>query len=319
MQTQDIVYGRTGQVVEFYAPESLQMLGVPSSVTYSVYEGGDSNDDTALFSGSATVDSVSATIGNGSYPAAAGVSQTNRNLIYLSATTGVVKGRLYLIQNLSGNAEIVEPVRVEANVGVQSLTDLKFDYPLTTATFKGLLCYFTVDATWVATESNILYASEPSYRVRWTYTVGGTVYNAQTYLRLVRKDFKTTLTPKDLVASWPELFHKEPLAQRGEQFQRLIVSAEEKVRADILAEGYRPEQISDTEILDRLVRLACFHEIAQFVASPTQIDREAFIDRTRRDYGDLLTRTLSNLKIPIDVGTEGATSYDPVQRYFFER
>lgn len=314
MNTTEIVYGRTGQTVEFYPPECVRdTLGIPSSVTVSVFRGVDSNDGTAEYTPSVTVDSVSTTLA-----AAGGQGQTNRRRATVASATSIVTGRLYLLDNTSSQREVVEPKKIASTV-IDFVHDLQYDYAITVSTLKGIRCVFTVDATWVATESKILLPSQPDYRLRWQYTVNGVVYNHQTYLRLVRKPFKSSLTFQDLVTRWPDLLDGQPREQRGERYKRMIDAAEDQVRRDILAEGYKPEQFSDTEVIDGLVNHALDYQIARFHCAPPDREREVFIAETRSEYGNLFTRMISTLKVPIDKGAEGNTTTEPVQRYFFSR
>jgi hypothetical protein len=316
MQTTEIVYGRTGQVVEAYFPEVVRdCLGIPSSVTASVFDGEDSNDDTALYSPVVTVDSLSTTLA-----AAAGQDQAAglRNRITVASASGIATDVLYLLDNTSSQREVVEPRKIASTV-IDLVHDLQYVYPITTSTLKGIRCTFTVDATWVATEENITEPNAPSYRVRWQYTVAGTVYNLQTYLRLVRKPFRSTVTYRDLVARWPAMLEGQSREMRGDRFRKLIEAAENTVRTDILAEGYKPEQFNDTETIDRLVNLALDYHIARFLKEPTGRDRETFIAESKLEYGQLLTKMITTLKVALDVGTQGATTVDPVQNYFFRR
>lgn len=315
MKTAEIVFNRTGQEIEFYAPECVrECLGIPSSVTASVFWSGDSNDDDVEFSPTVTVDAVSTTV-----DVASGQGQTTRNKVYLAATTSITAGRLYLLDNASSQREVVEPKKINSADSCELVDDLQYDYAITVSTFKGIRCTFPVDSTWVATETNILHPTEPDYRIRWQYTVGGVVYNHQTYMRLVRKPFKSTITFRDLTARWPTLLSSEAKGQTGEKYKRLIGEAESQVRSDILSSGYRPEQFADSETVDRLVNLALDYSIARFHAQPPGRERSEFISECKREYGDLFTKMITSLKITVDVGTEGASTNTPVQSYFFGR
>lgn len=315
MRTDEVVYNRTGQEVEFYAPESVRdCLGVPSAVTCSVYWSEDSNDSAVEFSPSVSVDATSTTVN-----VASGQAQTTRNKAFLAATTNIVAGQLYLIDNASSQREVVEPRKITAATSCELVQDLQYDYAITVSTFKGLRCSFVVDPTWVVTESNILGPTDPDYRIRWTYTVSGVVYNHQTYMRLVRKPFKSTVTFRDLIARWPTLLSSESRDQRGEKYKRMIDDAEAQVRSDILADGYRPDQVADTETLDRLVNLALDYGVGRFHCAPPNRDRDSFIQECKEEYSRLFTKMVTTLKVQMDVGTEGAITVEPVANYFFRR
>jgi len=315
MRTVELVYNRTGQTVSFYPPETIRdLLGVPSSPSVLVYEGIDSNDDDTEFTSSVTVDSVSTTVDT-----ASGVSSTSRNTLSVAATTSTVVGTLYQVENINGQREIVEAKGIVSADSLVLVDDLQFDYAITTSTLKGIKLTFTVDATWVATENNISLPTEPSYRLLWTYTVGGAVYNAQTYLRLVRKQFKTNTSITDIQKRWPDAKTLDDRARRGQGWKAILEAAIDDVRADILAEGYQPHQLNDSEIVDQLVLLRGCYIAAGAYGAPGARDQEIYIREQRDEYARLFTMCISQLKVGIDKGAEGATSRDPPQRYFFTR
>lgn len=310
-RTVELVYNRTGQVVELYPAQA--HLGIPSNVSAYVYDGTRSNDDTADFTPTVSVDSLSTTLSS-----ASGQSQTVRNRLNVTSSSGFSPGRLVLVDNGSGQREVVEPIKV--STGVVDLTaDLAYDYPTATTTIKGIRMTWTVDAGWVADEGNVITPDVPSYRVRWQYTIASTVYNFQTYLRLVRKTFSHNVTVHDVIRRCPEILAKEPAVQRGQQLRKLIEAAEDRFRVDLLAEGLRPESINDTEIIDELIRTLVLYFHAQNFGAPNNRDRELYVQEMRQEYGNLFGRTISTLKVPLDQGTEGATANRPIKPYVFAR
>src|SRR5437667_55897 len=100
---QNLIYALTGQVIEFYPPQSeIFYFGRPSSAaTYKCWAGTQSMDDTVKFSGTATLDSVSAAL-----TASSGISQTNRRRINV-ASTNVAIGRTYLLESTASQREFV--------------------------------------------------------------------------------------------------------------------------------------------------------------------------------------------------------------------
>jgi hypothetical protein len=134
--------------VEIYA----QASGAISSATVAIY-GPDS--DTALQSGSATVDSVSTTV--------ATVASTNATQFTVSSATDIVAGRRYLL-GLKEGAETVQVERLDGTTvylrhptaGVirvgDTFTGLRVSYALTTATTatRKTNCH----AAWVMTQSS---------------------------------------------------------------------------------------------------------------------------------------------------------------------
>lgn len=309
----ELVYNVTGQVVEMYPPEWSE--GVPSSASCSVFEGEDSADDTAEFSPSVTVDSVSTTV-----DVASGYSQTNRRKMSIAATTSIVIGRQYLAENEKGQRELVTPNLIVSGDYIELEDDLKYDYAVTSSTLKGLRMSFTVDATWVADDTNILHPGRPPYRAVFAYTVNSIARRHYVYLRLVRQIFKTNVTIEDLKEYWPDLGYEESITVRGQQFAYAIEAATDRVRVDIISAGYKPDQFRDTEIVDELVRAKARHIIASMGLVPRGRDVEAFVQETMADYDRLFTRTVSgSLKAGIDVGTEGAISTKPLQTMWWGR
>lgn len=314
MRTTELVYNRTGQVVQFYPPEvTRDLLGVPSSPTVSVWQGMDSNDNDADFTASVTVDSVSLSV-----DAASGVSQATRNRMSVGSTSGVSIGTLYLATNATGQSELIEAKGIATDDLLTLVDDLQFDYAASD-TVKGIRLSFTVNATWVQDESKISLPGVPSYRVLWTYTIGGIVYTAQTYLRLVRKQFKTNTAISDIQKRWPDAKTLDDRARRGQGWRAILEAAIDDVRADILSEGYQPAQFNDSEVVDQLVLLRGCYLAAGAYGAPGARDQETYIREQRDEYARLFTNCITQLKIGLDTGGEGATAPDPVQRYFFNR
>lgn len=307
----EIVFNRTGQTVELYPPEA--HLGIPSNMTAYVYKGTSSDDNASEFAPTVSVDTLSTTLTSD-----AGQGQTNRSRLNVTSSTGAAIGRLLLLDNGKGQREIIDPILVTTGI-VDSAVDLNYDYTTALSTLKGIRMTFPVDSTWVADEGNVLTAGTPSYRVAWQYTIASTVYNYQTYLRLVRKQFKHSLTIHDVLERNPELLAKLPAAERGNAARRLINATEDQLRAAIRAEGYEPSQIQDTETIDELMRTLLMYLYAQSYGAPNNRDREIYVQEMRAEFAQLFGKTISNLTIPIDQGTENATAAEPIQRYIFSR
>ena len=316
-RTHEVLYNLTGQTVSVYPaieydPSGAPIIGVPSSATCSVFVGDKSADDSAEFSPAVTVDAVSTT-----FDSASGSSQTNKRRCYVAATTGIDPGVLYLIENQNEQREIVRPFLVKSADHVDVEQDLAFDYPSTSDTFKGLKMTVTVDATWIATENKISTLAAPSYRVVWSYTLQGAARKHTTYLRMVRKLFRSGVQPEDLFERWPGLYHDEEREIRGQRFRSMINAAEDAVRADLISEGYRPEQFHDTEIIGELVVIKAFHRLGQMGKAPPGMDAEPFREDMAKAYGQLFAKSISTLKVALDVGSEGSAVQKPVQQVWF--
>lgn len=312
-RTVDLIYGQTGQIVETYPEE--WSSGVPSSASASVFEGEESLDNTAEFTPSVTIDPVSTTV-----DAASGYGQTNKSRLYLTATTNIAAGRQYLLEEDSNAVrELVTPRGIVSADYVDLEDDLKYDYS-TGATFKGLRMYFTVDATWVATEANILLPTETSYKVVWTYTVNSLVRRQYTYLRLVRQVLKHGVTLRDLHEYFPDLQYEQFLGQHGEGFARMIDGAFDDFRIDVKRQGYEPSIVRDTEIVHKIVVLKTLLNAAEAGLAPGNRDVETYINERRSAYESLLSGTIAAaLKVAVDQGTEGGVTRPSLQTLWFER
>lgn len=313
----DAIYNVTSQAdVETYPPEWTE--GVPSSATASVYDGDRSLDDTADFSPTVTVDSVSTTVA-----VAAGAGQTTHalNKIYLASVSSIVTGRHYLIENVDTQRELVTPKRVNtASAYIEAEDDLRFTYASGSgSTFKGLRLTFPIDATWAATESNILGPKDPPYKAVWAYTVNSLSRRHYTYLRLVRQKAKHNVTVADVQARCPELLDQEHRQHRGLSLRYAIDDAWGDFRFDVRAEGYEPSQIRDTELVDRIVLAGTLHRLARLGSVFGNRDTEVIVKETKDEYERLFTKVVSSLHVGLDEGTEGAQSMSPVQQYFFRR
>lgn len=305
-QRVDIVYNVTGQTLEFYPPE-----GVPdSAATYSVWEGTESNDNTAEFSGTASADSVSTTV-----DADSGFSQSNRRRVNLTATTNIVVGRDYWLTNAESQKELVRVAAISSGAYVDAEFDLAYDYA-SGATFEGHRQTLTVDSTFVQDESNLSSPDEP-YRVLWSYSVNSVPYRAWTYFDLVRQDRQHGVTIHELRELWPDLPWEQFSGDRGLNWDRQIDAAFERVAFDLRAHGIHLSQVRDADMLDELVRSACMMIIAQSGVSPSGYDGAEFRDRMDALYhGDI---DKARQKMLLDQGKEGAITRQPLRQLWLRR
>lgn len=266
-----LVYNVTGATLEFYPPpDEIAAFGAPTSAaTYSVWAGVQGLDETAQFSGTSTLDTVSTTT-----DAAVGPSQARRNRVPLTATTSTAVGRRYLITNLAasgGQRQIVTVKSIQAADSVDHEQDVQTEFASGSA-FVGLRHSFTVDATFIATQTNInVYGSlssqsqswdaedtrtsAPPYRIRWTYTLGGETRHHWTTFDVCRAPLKHSVTIDHVKVTWPDSVWLEWTQQRGSDFQPQIDEAFDRLKFDIRMAGYDPDMITDPEIVDRLVKL----------------------------------------------------------------
>ncbi len=254
-QTQDIAFGVTGQLVYLDAPE-----GRPSSVTATVYESGDGDDqDAETAIGAASVESGP----NTTTTAAAGASQADPRAIAVTSATGIVVGREYQIRDASGLRErlVVESL---SGTSVKARHRLHNDYA-SGAAFESTRVQATIDATWVADETNLEddRAELPAYRIRWAYVVGGLTYVADTFFDLVRYPGKTTVTPADVERLHPGWLDRLPTDHRKDQGRALIEEAYRTVAIDMQAAGADEDATSNPEVIDDMVRRKAI-ELAEF-------------------------------------------------------
>lgn len=303
-----ITYNVTGQTIPFYAPQ--WALGAPAgNASFSVFAARKSNDDTAEFSGTATLDTVSTTV-----DASSGYAQTDRRKINLTSTTGIQTDRFYVLANGDGQRELIKPRRIVTNDYIENEQELAFDYS-TTATFKGLLQTAAVDATFVATESKINSPAEP-YRVKWTYTIGGVSYIHWTEFDLVRQKAQHSVSFADLVELWPDLGAEEWADQRGSRFAKQIDAAFERVQFEAKMNGIEVWQLRDGQYLDEIIRLCAVMLIAETGLSSGRRDQEQFVAERQKAYKDAFTGAITVLKLAIDRGREGSVTGSPGQLFF---
>lgn len=309
---QSLVYGQTGQEVEFFPPEWVR--GVPTGTpTYAIYEGADSNDGDSELSGNGTIDSVATTVDQVS-----GYSQTNRRRLYVAATTSLERGRQYVLANANGQRELVTPDAIASADYVDLGAPLAYDYPITTSTLKGLRVYFTIDATWIATESNINDQRMP-YRVLWTYTIDSVTYRSWSYLDVVRQRKGHGLNVDDLVESWPDLRGQDWADQRGQGFAKQIDAAFERVEFDARTHRVDVNQLREGQMFDELMRSAVIWVIARTGTAPAGRDVETFQAEAKKQYADDFMQAIGVLKMPVDQSLDGGITDEPFRQPVFRR
>lgn len=246
-QVQDIYFSVTGQTLVCDAPE-----GRPSAVTsVNVYRWDQSDDDDDEFTPSGSVE----TNPNTTTDAAAGSDQTNPNNIPLTATTGIEAGRSYLITSATGEKEWVEVLQISSADSVIARHPLHNTYA-SGSTFQSTRMTATVDATWVADETNMdsTPGPNPMFRVRWVYVVSSKTYVQDTYFNLVRYAGRHGVLPGDIDAMHPGWLDRLPTTHREDQGRRLIDEAYRAVKLDLAGISFDDSAIAESEVVDDLVR-----------------------------------------------------------------
>ncbi len=318
-----LVYGVTGQTVEFYPPDAEVVAdGAPTAAAnYRVLSGTQSNDETAEIAlAAATLDSVSTTLS-----AAAGVSQTNRKSLTLTSGTGVTVRRRYLLTNASGQREVVVVASVSGTAATAE-RDLAYDYA-SGATFIGLRHSFTINATFIQTESKInVYASPsfastvsnitstlaPPYRVEWQYTTPSSSIARRTWstFDVVRQKFKINLSIEDVKAQVPDVVWDEWLNQRGQAFEPQLQEATTMVELDLRMAGIDPDAVRDPWALKQMAKAAFWVVMSRTGWHPPDVDPQQYRVDSEDVYAKLFAKLVTaTQKIWVDTGTKG--SIDP--------
>jgi hypothetical protein len=295
----DIVFGVTGQTLLHRVHQ-----GRPSSATFEVFHECASDEDEPEWSGTATVDSVDATLA-----AAAGVGQSDRASLTLDAGgASVESGRRYRLSQ-NGRVEWALIVSRNGNSLVAS-APLQNAYS-TGADFESTYLSAAVDAAWVADDANLSEASDPTpdYRVRWEIVVGGATLVQFTFFSLVRGALEHGITMHDVEARFWNLIDDTPIDHRADGGSRLIDAAWEDVQADLSGNSIRANGLRDAQLLDQLlihrIRLIC----AANGRRPADMSSEAFLAYAEKEYQRFLERHfLLASTVATAVGTGGSSA-----------
>ena len=234
----DLIYNQTGQSLTFDCPE-----GIPTSVTsvqvWAMTAGDDQTAESAL--DTPAIDSTPST----TFDAASGVSQADRNKCNLTATTGIQVATPYLLTNATGETEWVEIIEVSSGDYARTRYPLANDYAIGD-TFE--TCRISVDVldAWIQDLNNISddLDPNPSWRVRWTYVVGGVTCVRYSTFDVVRYKGAHSVRPIDvdvICPGWMDALPPEHIDDRG---SRLIDAAYSEVVLDL----------SESDIPDELIR-----------------------------------------------------------------
>ncbi len=259
---QDLLFDVTGQLVYFDAPE-----GRPSAVTsVTVYPWNGSDEGTAETAlGSGSVETGPST----TIDAASGSGQADPRVLNVTATTGTVTERSYLLTSADGLREWFDVLEFDSGNTITAKHPLHNAYA-TGDTVQSTRIQATIDATWVADETNLDDSAgpNPSYRVRWVYVVGGVTYVADSYFNLVRYAGKHGVRPQDVELSFPGWLNSLPTDHYQDQGRRLIDEAYRAVKIDLHAVWTDDAMVANPEIIDELTRWKCLEagELAKLLS-----------------------------------------------------
>lgn len=240
--TADILYDVTGQTLRHTVRS-----GRPSAATYAVYAADAGDDDTAEWTGTATIDSVTTTTMSASGPA-----QVDPTLIEVTSATGITAGRSYLLSD-DGQREWVTVVEIDGT-DVYVSSPLRNDYA-SGATFVSCDITAAVDASWVADSDNLTDPSSvaPGYRVRWAVTVDSAAHVELTFFDFVRGAVGHGVTMVDVEARLWNVIEDIPAPHRADQGQRLIEAAWEDVQAMLAGNQINDAAVRDASRVDQLL------------------------------------------------------------------
>ena len=271
----DIAFAVTSQTLSHRVME-----GKPTSATFAVFNDFAGDDDTAEFSGTATVVDVDHQV-----DVACGASSADPQQVKLDATTNINTSTKYLLSEAS-KKEWVQPIEIVSADSVRVRHPLRNDYT-TAATFVGTTITAAVDSTWVADESNLSdhLDSNPSYRVRWEIVVSGVTYVQYSFFDLVRTPITHQIDLDDLNDRAPGLVDSCPTEYRIEQGRPLIDAAWKSVRARLSAMNVDTDALRNDEITDELTILRALNLLARGGWRPLGFDSlTEYITTTQADY-----------------------------------
>ncbi len=254
----DLTYGVAGQSIFYDAPE-----GRPTSVTsITVFRAGVPDDglSEAATTGSAAVETNPSTTTD----AACGTSQADPRHVPVTATTGFVADRDYLIiDTTTGVKEWIEVGGITSADSVDARNPLHNDYAIGSAVVSTRMSISMLDS-WTAdrnrigpsisTDNKAQWITDPHYRVRWVYVVAGVTHVADTYFNLVRYPGHHGVEPQDIDDMLPGWIARLPVDHKKDQGRRFIDEAYREVKIDMAAAEVNDSDVADSEIVDELVR-----------------------------------------------------------------
>lgn len=296
-ETQDILFGVTGQSLVFDAPEG-RATGTPVVSVFENEAGDDTTAETAT-TGSVAVETDPNTTLDG---AAAALQQT----IPLTATTGTLRGRRYLVTNATGESEWVEPKQITSGDSVVVRQPLQNAYASGDA-FVSTRIAIAVNSTWVADRNNISDRLEPNprYRVRWQYVVSSVTYVRYTYFDLVRAAGQYDVNGLDVDRAYPGWLENLPTYHREDQGADLVKEAYRQVKLDFYAQGKADQMARNAEVVNDLVlhRAVVQAEMAKVIAGGGSPDA---VKQANELYQARLLGLIAFTKIPFATDSGGA-------------
>ncbi|TXH41028.1 MAG: hypothetical protein E6Q97_38490 [Desulfurellales bacterium] len=222
----DLVFGISGQTLNRRV-----LPGRPSTASFAVFSDRVGDDETAQFSGTATIDATTTTT-----TAAAGYNTANPRALALTSATGFVVGRKYLLSG-SGQREWVEPIELVGNA-MTVRHAISGNYA-SGAMLESTYITAAVDDIWAASTASLSDALNPwaDYRVRWQYQVAGVDYVEYDELDLLRKNAMHNISIDDLAARMPGLRDRMPVDYRQDNGASIIDATWRALSAELAGIG----------------------------------------------------------------------------------
>ncbi len=306
MRHQELAFNVTGQSLFFDCPE-----GRPTSVTsFDVWaaDADDTGAEEVATSGSPAIETNPDT----TVDTASGVGNiSDRHRVNLAATTGIARGREYLLTSTLGESERVEVREISDGAYVRGRAPLMGSYDVG-STFQSTRITQALLAAWLQDQSNISAVwcadgQSPGYRARVVYVVDGVTCVHHLYFDLLRYPLQQLVTPLDVDRRFPGWINSLPIDYRTDQGATLLQTACDALAMDALGDSKELRAVRETRVLRELVccrAVLCAAE-ANALAGSTRVEQ---LEAAQTIYTQRYNQLLREPKIPIDAGEGGAGS-----------
>jgi hypothetical protein len=258
---------------------------------------GDDGTAEGATGGSASIEATP----NTTLDASSGLGQTDERKLYLTATTGAVIGRQYLVTNATGESERVEVTSIASADYVIVRDPLANAYASADA-FVTTRITQPLSTSWCAATANLSWEFDPNPRYRWRlrYTVASVEYVQDLYFDLVRYAARHDVSPVDVDRRAPGWMQRVATFHREDQGRALIDEAWQEVKFDLYNLTTPDQSIRNREAVNELVKLRAI----------------ALVDRTdvaEKRYQDRLAQLVAWGKVAVSKDSSGASSPSDVR------
>lgn len=302
---QKVIYGEGAQTLRFVPVDYRD--GRPTRVATCTYEIVDLTEGTSasgrtVSSGSATLDTVNATLSN-----TAGRSTANPSLLTLNAGAGgIVDGRRYMLASAddSGLRELVT-VRSWDLAGLTVITDrpVLAEY-VSSDTFQGIEFSASFPSS-VADDEDLAIQDGRRYEVRWTYTIDSIPHVVAQAIEIHRTRAIPWATRADLLRRIPSLANR--VDERA--FEDALAAAQEDVLGEL--EGAHGGRFGEEFRPSAAGVIAVIYEAAFLIFDDLGGDRD--IDRAEL-YRERYKAQIHKLTEQKNAGAHFVSRYDDEDR-----